>query len=621
MKLIRAVCFALLSASTLFAQAVKPRIATEADLPRFSYPVTKTVQQLVTAPLPEFLAFAKPAGADVDKLLTTYQITDHGMLRKLLEARLGLQLIEGGHDREALATIAELRSVEDKPAEKLTALMGHEVFARTRMSASAVAGACPAGYGAAFQTALSGLPWSEVAPAIQTMDQFDQVATPQLFIGFGETHVDPMIAKQHAIGLSEAMYLIRVRTSLLVTVPCAAPELAALTPYLAAHTGPKQDIWAAREIVFPDTAKLTPVNVAIWDSGIDDKLFPGRLYTNPAPEADEDPHGIAFDVYSKRTHGELMPLTAEQSSRYPEMVRLMQGAGDLQTGADTPAAAAYREYLKKMSPEQMRASMDLENVLGGYVHGTHVTSIAARGNPAVRLAYVRLTYDTRNPRLPPSEEFQQNIAAEYKTTIPWMEAHGIRVVNMSWWDRPSNIEKDLADNGIGKDAAERKALARRYFKIERDALYQAIQSAPGILFVTIAGNNNADNAFEECMPSSFVLPNLIVTGAVDQAGDATNFTSYGENVAVDANGSAVAGLVPGGATVRESGTSMAAPQVTNLAAKLLAVDPKLTPVQLIQLIREGATASADGRRHLIDPARSMQIMQQRYAASVAQVGR
>jgi len=51
--------------------------------------------------------------------------------------------------------------------------------------------------------------------------------------------------------------------------------------------------------------------------------------------------------------------------------------------------------------------------------------------------------------------------------------------------------------------------------------------------------------------------------------------------------------------------------VVNLAAKLFAVDPTLTPEQVIRLIREGATASDDGRRHLIDEKRSLAMLKVR----------
>jgi hypothetical protein len=54
---------------------------------------------------------------------------------------------------------------------------------------------------------------------------------------------------------------------------------------------------------------------------------------------------------------------------------------------------------------------------------------------------------------------------------------------------------------------------------------------------------------------------------------------------------------------------MASPNVVNLAAKLLALNPALNPAQVIELIRQGATISEDGRRHLIDEKRSVALLQ------------
>ena len=56
---------------------------------------------------------------------------------------------------------------------------------------------------------------------------------------------------------------------------------------------------------------------------------------------------------------------------------------------------------------------------------------------------------------------------------------------------------------------------------------------------------------------------------------------------------------------------MASPQVVNLAAKMLAVDPQLTPPQLIAVIRATATTSADGRRNLIDPKKALAMVEPR----------
>jgi subtilisin family serine protease len=183
----------------------------------------------------------------------------------------------------------------------------------------------------------------------------------------------------------------------------------------------------------------------------------------------------------------------------------------------------------------------------------------------------------------------------------------VRVVNMSWGGDVGDIEADLEQCNIGKTPAERKALAREYFEIQKAGQVKAFSSAPEILFVTSAGNSNNDASFIESLPTSIVLPNLLAVGAVDSAGDEAGFTSYGPTVKVHANGFAVESLMPGGRRVALSGTSMSSPQVANLAGKLLAVNPKLTPVELVRIIVDTADRSADGRRVLVNPRKAIEV--------------
>jgi len=151
--------------------------------------------------------------------------------------------------------------------------------------------------------------------------------------------------------------------------------------------------------------------------------------------------------------------------------------------------------------------------------------------------------------------------------------------------------------------------------LDRAGLLQALQSAPDILFVAAAGNSHSDNGFNEDIPSSFELPNLITVGAVDQAGDATAFTSYGKTVRVYANGYQIESFIPGGTRLRLSGTSMAAPAAVNLAAKLLALSPNLNPREVVSLIVDGATPSGDGKRLIINPQRSLKLLAARPPAA------
>lgn len=179
---------------------------------------------------------------------------------------------------------------------------------------------------------------------------------------------------------------------------------------------------------------------------------------------------------------------------------------------------------------------------------------------------------------------------------------------MSWGITPQDFELWLSRTTNEADPAERKKQVAELFDEFQAALESAIKNAPNTLFVCSAGNSDSDATFIEHLPSAFYLPNLIAVGAVNQAGDETSFTSYGSTVAVDADGFQVESTVPGGGTLRASGTSAASPQVANLAAKLIALDSALTPEQVIDLIKRGATTSEDGRRHLIDEKRSVALL-------------
>ena len=428
-------------------------------------------------------------------------------------------------------------------------------------------------------------------------------------IGAVQTDIDPGVSKTHTVSGASAWQLIADRFAIRCLVPLDSVTVAVLSHEMTSKKTVAPDIWKDREVALGRGDQLTPVNVAIWDGGSDVSLFPGRVYQDADAGPLSDSHGIAFDIESRPTHGDLVPLSEAERQDYLQALDYIQGRLDFFQGVDSSEASRAQALYKSLTTSQMPAFLEEQTRAGYYLHGTHVAGIAARGNPAIRLASARITWDWHNIPPPPTPQSVEQRSAMFRTTVAWFAKHHVRVVNMSWAYDRQEFEEALERNGIGTDAAKRKELADKYFALERDSLYKAMQQAPDVLFVCAAGNSDNSAVFEEDIPASFHLPNLIAVGAVDSAGQETDFSSYGPTVLVDANGFMVDSLVPGGSTLRMSGTSMAAPQVTNLAAKLIALDPTLSPERTIQLIVSGTQSSANGRLHNINPKRSVALWQ------------
>ena len=288
------------------------------------------------------------------------------------------------------------------------------------------------------------------------------------------------------------------------------------------------------------------------------------------------------------------------------MKERLKGFSDLQSNIDSPEATALKKYLSALKPDEYKSAIEELELSGNWMHGTHVAGIAVAGNPYARLVVGRIEFDWHLlPDPCPTRELALRDARNAQAYVDFFKRNHVRVVNMSWGGSVKGVEEALEMCNIGKNPDDRKAIARELFDIQKDALTRAFASAPGILFVTAAGNSDQNASFAEDIPADISLPNLITVGAVDKAGDEASFTSYGPTVVVDANGYQVESVIPGGEKIAESGTSMASPQVANLAAKMLAVDPRLTPPQVIAVIRATATPSADGRRNLIDPKKAL----------------
>jgi subtilisin family serine protease len=385
--------------------------------------------------------------------------------------------------------------------------------------------------------------------------------------------------------------------------------LAVLTPYIQTHNIQKPDIWPAREVTLTANQKLTPVRIGIWDSGVDTSLFPQQLFTDPKP-GNHSPHGLAFDTRGNLFAGDLQPLQPDQKAIYPQVLGLSQGLSDLQSSIDSPAADDARKFLSSTPPDQLGPFLKKQEFLGQYMHGTHVAGIAVRGNPAARLVVAQFYDSLAEIPFAPTVEWANRFKASFAQLGDYFRDNNVRVVNMSWSDSVSEIEEWLTKTSTEKDPAVRKQFAAQIYAIWREAVVGTIERAPNTLFVCAAGNSDSNAGFNGDVPASLHLPNLVTVGAVDQAGEETSFTSYGDTVKLHADGFQVESYVPGGTRLKFSGTSMASPNVVNLAAKLVALDPSLTPEQTIALMEKGADTSPNSRIHLINPKATVALLPQ-----------
>jgi hypothetical protein len=514
----------------------------------------------------QFAALAQHVARDLRADLDKYDIRDHATLASYYTT-LGHLALERADYKTAIAYEDSMRAVEDKPGLRLPA----GILERARAAAARGPNEPldTARFRQAFRAELAALPYPGGEVALMAMKHRFAVQRPLVQV----QRIEPGPGSR-ALTLEQAQRLIAMRVVRDWTLPVRDVLLGEIDGALTSHNF--ADIWPAREVSLEGRTDLTPVTMGIWDSGVDINVYPGLFFTNPGEIADngkdddgngyiDDVHGIAYDIDKGRVTG-------------------------------------------LMLPDSMKGK------IMGYYHGTGVTGLAVRGNPAARILFARGSqrmggHGPERAELPPTLQRARNFAQENRETVAYFRQHGVRVVNMSWGFTPNGFEATLAAYNIGTPEEQRR-LARQIFDTAATALHDAMAAAPDILFIAAAANDDEDVIFNEETPSSFDLPNLIVVGAADAAGGETFFTNYGK-VDVVAEGWTVPTKEPGGARILFTGTSAAAPQVTNLAAKLLAVKPTLTVAELRRAILESADeiSTGPGRRiKLINPKTAFELI-------------
>jgi subtilisin family serine protease len=575
---------------TTASPATRQVITSAEQLPRRTVKLDKLPSQYLDGPRAEVQTLADALEKNLREDLRKYDIQDAATLRGYYGSLLTLAQFKG--DWAAVPALVErLKALQDKPGPRATTGTLATILADQQLGKRDAAWVQ-----AEVQRRYGAMNWTDVADGVKAFKAQMELMNPALTKPAFEQQLD-VVARNMQMTVPEGLVgsIVGARLQNERVAPLKGAVVAGLQAVIDAQAKAapaKPDVWTPRLFAIAPTAKASEVGIGIWDSGVDLSLFkttPGR--------------GLAFDRESRPATDLLRPL-GEASARWPVLKQLVKGSMDLQAGLDTEDARRLKQAVATLDPAKVKSFQEDLGLASLYTHGTHVAGIAVEGNPFARVYTATMLWEHRSEPVKPTEEMSRRTAANYKQIVQAFKDQKLRVVNMSWRYGASAYEGMLAWHNVGATPEERKQLARRLFAIERDALREAIASAPEILFVAGSGNEDNSADFEEYIPAGFNLPNLMTVGAVDTAGEETSFSTFGKTVAVHANGFQVESVLPGGDRVRFSGTSMASPQVANLAAKLFALKPELTVAQVRQAIVD--TAERRGRVNLIHPRQAAQ---------------
>lgn len=604
----------LILASMPASISAKTKIEKKDDLPRHTYKIDVPAADFLDKDAP-LLKLAGEVRQDLESDLDKYEILDETTLKEYYST-LGMIARIEGRDEDNIKYLEMVRDLEDKEAVKLTSGLFSESVTRALMKNPDKPRPLIKEY---YAKMIEPLPYDVVGNNLKQAKAMGEIFSRNFLLGLINDKYQPIIDEANGeISKDIATTLLGYGNSTRYYLPYKDILVQVVSDYLNQHKVTKPDIWAARSVSLEGRTDGKPVIVCVWDSGVDTTVYRDILWKNtgeiPNNGKDDDNdgfvddyNGIAYTLHSDKTPDLLYPIGDVKDA--PRLQRMMKGLSDLQANIESEESQELKQQLAQLKPQDARPFIEGIAKYGNYAHGSHVAGIAVKDNPFARLMVARLTFDYHLVPEEPTIEQAKKDSAATDEMVKYFKDHGARVVNMSWGGSLSDVEAALEANNAGGTPEERKELARKIFEIGKTGLREAMRNAPEILFVTSAGNSDNDVEFDEVIPSSFDLPNLIVVGAVDHAGDETSFTSFGK-VDVYANGFNVESNVPGGNRLKMSGTSQASPNVVNLAAKILAIRPDLTPTQVRDLIEKGSDEKEVGDRtiRLINPKKTMELL-------------
>lgn len=213
-------------------------------------------------------------------------------------------------------------------------------------------------------------------------------------------------------------------------------------------------------------------------------------------------------------------------------------------------------------------------------HGTHVGgtigAVSNNGKGVAGIAGGNASKGISGVRLMSCQVFQDNAGyGSFEDAMVWGADHGAVISNNSWGhdhkDKNGNYQKDEAKLDHDFYLKPNEGSYRAAFKDAVDyfnshaGMKSGVQTGPmagGIMFFA-AGNDGQPYGPPGCYPGCMSV------GAITSYGTRTTFSNYGDWVDICAPGLDIVSTLPGNEYGYMSGTSMACPHVTGVAALVI----------------------------------------------------
>ncbi len=228
-----------------------------------------------------------------------------------------------------------------------------------------------------------------------------------------------------------------------------------------------------------------------------------------------------------------------------------------------------------------RATM---NTMASHWHGTHVSgTIAATQNNGIGIAGVANNVKIMALRTVPddSDELDSDIVEAFL----YASKMGAKIINCSFG-------KKTNEGGL----------------VVRDTINQIARN--GVLVVISAGNDSMgpfswhDIDVDAKYPASFDSANTLVIASTTSGGNLSSFSNIGaRNVDVASPGSDVYSTINGNRYSMASGTSMAAPNASGVAAMVMGYFPQLSVATVKKVLMDSVTKVPDFKGKLVSEGR------------------